>query len=151
MERKKSFITLLALITAVMSAFVSCDTRSSGTENAGVLVPKIHFQQEDEVFGLYAVSENGIITAENVRMEADGSLEKTVYYSEGTAYFVYSPYTDNPEGMPALWAADTNEYADRFFRPLAEKTKGQLRVAKGIHLCKGKSEVSFRIAPWRDY
>lgn len=84
-------------------------------------------------------------------MESDGSLSAAVYYKEGVAYLVYSPYTAEPEGMPKKGEKTTYDFVDRFFRPLAQKNEGNLRVTTGIHLCKGKTEVSFRIAGWRDY
>ena len=106
--------------------------------------------QEKDVFGLYIIDKNNKVVKANQEVNSGDSFKKEFIDIDGYKFFLYSPYTPNPEGMPA-----EREYVNThdqfvFFQPLATQSNHTLEVSKGYRRCKNAcTSIIFNLTAWQ--
>ena len=98
----KRLLIISVLMTLIFSGCSMMHDDRSGCER---IVPRISSYTTGEVFGLYILDGNNVVVVANERVttfDQNVHTDRELHHKDEYTYFLYSPYSYNPKGMPEV-------------------------------------------------
>ena len=150
MKQIKQIMMVIMLMTGI---FTSCEMMHEDIPECNRVILKFNnvTANDTDTFGLYVLSKNDIIVEENIKVSSNYEIEKDLYETRGDKYFIYTPYLSIPDGMPVKGDKASSYDIMVFFKPIATRSPGIVRVARGTRMCREKcATYRFHFYEWQE-
>lgn len=130
--------------------FSGCSMMHDDRSGCERIVPRISSYTTGEIFGLYILDGNNVVVVANERVttfDQNVYTDRELHHKDEYTYFLYSPYSYNPKGMPEVGDVVDTKNPNEFFSSLATSSEGNLRVSRGEYVSYGPCVIYFRMTP----
>lgn len=141
----------MLVISMVMALIISgCSMMHDDRSGCERIVPRISSYINGELFGLYIVDGNNVVVVANERVttfDQNVHTDRELHHKDEYTYFLYSPYSYNPKGMPEVEDVVDTRNPNEFFSGLVTSPEENLRVSRGEYVSYGPCVIYFRMTP----
>ena len=140
----------MLVISVMMTMMISgCSLMHDDRSGCERIVPRISSYITGETFGLYILNGNNVVVVANERVTTSNegaNTDRELHHKDEYTYFLYSPYTPNPDGLPSVGDMEDTRNPNEFFGKLETPSKESLRVSRGEYVSYGPCVIYFRMA-----